>query len=336
MMFFRGRKSKGRERGLLRIVKSDPESKEPVVSIGMPIYNAGKFLRLAVCSILNQTFEDWELIIIDDASTDGAIAGISDIVDSRIRIIDGRHNLGLATRLNEAVSLARGTYFARMDQDDVSHPERLAKQLAFLESDPAIDLLATQCVVINEKNEVTGVLPFRVSHEEICAAPWLGLHMPHPTWMGRTAWFRGNAYLSPGPYCCEDQELLLRTFKTSRFQVLAEPLLAYRVRNGISLTKLWRTRTTLLRLQRKYFSEYGRPDQSMSAGAAFLAKFGRDVLRKMNIGGSQVAGIRVHTGEINDQVVTFWTALIARLEHRNAGTLFGDSNSILAESVNNS
>ena len=285
----------------------------PVVSIGMPIYNAGVYLRLAVLSILNQTFEDWELIIIDDGSTDDAIAGISDITDPRIRIVEGHCNRGLAARLNEAVSLARGTYFARMDQDDVSHPERLSKQFAFLESEPGVDLLAAQCVVINENNEVTGVLPFRSSHQDICKAPWLGLHMPHPTWMGRTAWFRSNAYLCPGPYFCEDQELLLRTFRSSRFQVLSEPLLAYRIRNRISLSKLWRTRTTLLRLQWKYFSESGRPDHAMGSVAAFIAKYGRDILRKVNIGGPLAAGIRVRTGGNTDQVVAFWNDLMARL-----------------------
>jgi len=297
------------------MVNSDTDERGgPVVSIGMPIYNAGVYLRLAVLSILNQTFEDWELIIIDDGSTDDAISGISDIADSRIRIIEGHFNRGLAARLNEAVSLACGTYFARMDQDDVSHPERLSKQFAFLESEPGVDLLAAQCVVINENNEVTGVLPFRGTHEDICSAPWLGLHMPHPTWMGRTAWFRSNAYLCPGPYFCEDQELLLRTFRTSRFQVLSEPLLAYRIRNRISLSKLWRTRTTLLRLQWKYFSEIGRPDHAMWAVTAFLMKYGRDVFRKIDMGGSRGAGARVCASENSDQVVALWNDLIDRLQ----------------------
>ena len=92
----------------------------------MPVYNAGKYLRLAVLSIVRQTFTDWELLIVDDGSTDNALQGIADIDDARIRILRDGKNKGLAARLNECIDLARGKYFARMDQDDVSYPERFS------------------------------------------------------------------------------------------------------------------------------------------------------------------------------------------------------------------
>src|SRR5262245_5135592 len=83
----------------------------PTVTVAMPIYNAGKYLRMAVSSIIFQTFTDWELIIIDDGSTDNALASISDIVDPRVKILCDRSNRGLAARLNEAIDQARGEFF---------------------------------------------------------------------------------------------------------------------------------------------------------------------------------------------------------------------------------
>ena len=92
----------------------------PLLSVGMPIFNAGKHLRLAVLSIIHQTFSSWELLIFDDGSTDNALESLSDLKDPRIRIFSDGLNKGLAVRLNEAIDMARGHYFARMDQDDVS------------------------------------------------------------------------------------------------------------------------------------------------------------------------------------------------------------------------
>jgi glycosyltransferase involved in cell wall biosynthesis len=181
-----------------------PAHGDPVISIGMPIFNAGQYLRPAVLSIIQQTFTRWELIIIDDASTDGSLDSIRELDDSRIRIIKGSDNRGLASRLNEAVGLARGKFFARMDQDDISHPERLARQLAFLESQPDVDVVGTRCVLIDVEDRVSGVLEFPENHDGVCRRPWRGILMPHPTWMGKTGWFRSNPYSSPGPYFCED------------------------------------------------------------------------------------------------------------------------------------
>jgi len=88
----------------------------PLITVAMPIFNAGSYLRLAVLSIVRQTFADWELLIIDDGSTDNALQDIADIRDHRIRILRDGENKGLAARLNEAIDLARGRYFARMDR----------------------------------------------------------------------------------------------------------------------------------------------------------------------------------------------------------------------------
>lgn len=244
----------------------------PIVSIGMPIFNAGRYLRKAVLSILQQTLSQWELIIIDDASTDGALDSIQDLHDPRIRIVRGTENRGLAARLNEAVGLARGRYFARMDQDDISHPERLARQLAFLESHPEVDVVGARCLLIDGDDRVSGVLEFPEHHDEVCRRPWRGILMPHPTWMGKTEWFRNNSYRSPGPYFCEDQELLLRAHRTARFAVLPESLLAYRVRGAVPPAKAFRTRVTLAALQCRHFFRHGEPQNALKTAGVFIGK----------------------------------------------------------------
>jgi glycosyltransferase involved in cell wall biosynthesis len=225
----------------------------PLLTVAMPVFNGGAQLRLALLSILRQSFTDWELILIDDGSTDRSVEGVADIVDSRVRIVCDGYNKGLAARLNEAIDMAHGEYFARMDQDDISHPERFSKQLALLQVNQSLDLVGTRCVTISENDQLLGSLPGSEKHEELCQRPWLGFHLPHPTWMGRTAWFRKHRYAVPGPYCCEDQEMLLRTHSISHFYVLPEYLLAYRLRDRFNLAKAWRTRKTLYQIQQAYF-----------------------------------------------------------------------------------
>lgn len=224
-----------------------------LVTIALPVFNAGRDLRLAVVSLLQQTFVDWELLLIDDGSTDDAIEGIRDLVDSRIRIFRDGTNKGLAARLNEAIDYARSPYFARMDQDDIAYPERLARQIGVMEADSRLDLVAVRCLTIDSTNAALGSLPFAVSHDDLTATPWKSIYLPHPTWLGRTAWFRRYRYAEPGPYCSEDQELLLRSYHSSRFATLPEILFAYRLRTKICLSKSWRTRMTIARIQWRSF-----------------------------------------------------------------------------------
>ena len=103
-----------------------------LVSIGMPVYNCAATVAQAIRSILNQTFEDWELLIVDDGSTDDTLKVIASFKDPRIIVSKGERNEGLPARLNDCVRRARGKYFARMDGDDIAYPERLRKQLEYL------------------------------------------------------------------------------------------------------------------------------------------------------------------------------------------------------------
>jgi glycosyltransferase involved in cell wall biosynthesis len=212
----------------------------------MSAYNASGTIDLALRSILAQTYQNWEFIIVDDGSTDRTAEILSHVKDSRIRFIqEPLGNRGLAVRLNQCVRLARGQYVARMDADDVAYPQRLERQVQFLETHCDIDLLGTGAVIFKGEGEIIGCYPTARSHEAICRRPWWGFPLAHPTWMGKRTWFLSHPY-SDEDTRCEDQALLLQSFSHSRFAALEEVLLGYRVA-AIAAGKLGRGRLNYCR-----------------------------------------------------------------------------------------
>ncbi|MFO1321993.1 MAG: glycosyltransferase [Burkholderiales bacterium] len=201
---------------------------DPIVSIALPVRNSAATLRETLRSIRWQTLSEWELLVMDDGSTDASTTIVREFDDPRIRLhSDGRH-AGLASRLNQAIDLARGRYLARMDADDIAYPERLATQVAYLDRHPDVDLVASRALAFRNDGEVIGLLPFRGRHEELCARPWSSIPMPHPTWVGRIEWFRRYRYGVPDAPRAEDQELLMRAAGQSRYAACPEILLGYR------------------------------------------------------------------------------------------------------------
>lgn len=284
---------------------------QPLVTVAMPVYNAGNYLRLAVLSIVKQTFTDWEMLIIDDGSTDNALDSIADIQDCRIHIIKDGANKGLAARLNEAIDLARGQYLARMDQDDVSYPERFERQVQALQMGLDLDLVAVQSITISSNNQLTGLLPCAVSNEEIYAKPWSGFYLPHPTWMGKIAWFRKYRYATPGPYFCEDQELLLRSYDKSRFFIIMEPLFAYRIRDLNNWRKLIKTRFAVLSIQLQHFKNRNQVYFVFMAICSFFVRLLLDVLK-------QVSSITYPIIKVQNQELTSkWQNVLNFIENGN-------------------
>jgi glycosyltransferase involved in cell wall biosynthesis len=199
----------------------------PVVSIGMPLFNSEKTLGNALRSILKQTFQNWELLIIDDGSSDRTREVARSVGDARIRMIaDGEHR-GLVARLNQAIELSQGRYFARMDGDDIAYPDRLRRQVEFLTENTNVDLVGCGVLVFGDNGLALGVRDVAENHARACRRPWAGFHLPHPTWMGRMEWFRSHRYDAKA-IRAEDQELLLRTYSTSCFSCLPEILQGYR------------------------------------------------------------------------------------------------------------
>lgn len=249
----------------------------PLVTVLMPVRNAGALLLAAVASIRLQTYPHWELVLMDDGSDDGAVDQIEALGDGRIRVMRAERSLGIAVRLNQGVALARGSLIARMDADDVSFPQRLERQVQALRADTSIDLLGTSTVTIDAKNRLIGLFPRAFVHEQLCRRPWQGFYLVHPSWMGRTAWFRAHPYADPAPYRCEDQELLLRTYAHSRFACTSEVLLAYRLRDQVDPGQLARARAAWWHAQRRYFC-HGRSWASLLlAWSAYRMRLLRDM-----------------------------------------------------------
>ena len=282
--------------------------KEPLITVAMPVYNAGKNLRLAVLSIVNQTYLNWELLIIDDGSSDDSFLDIADINDSRIKILCDGVNRGLVARLNEAIDLARGDYFARMDGDDISYPDRLSKQVTALQNNSKIDLMATRVITIDEENLATGLFPYAISHNEICARPWKGFYFPHPTWMGKTEWFRKYRYSVPAPYCCEDQELILRSYQDSHLETLNETLLAYRVRRKVDNQKLAKTRRAVFKAQLRHFSNCNSWFFLMLAAGSFIIKSINDFLNRTIIN-----HFKSGNNLLDNEILVAWNKVLANV-----------------------
>ena len=119
----------------------------PAISIGMPVRNSASTVARTIRSVLAQSFSDWELIVIDDGSTDGTVNVVRQFADRRIRLVAGDENRGLPARLNEAIRLSASEVLARMDGDDVMYPERLRLQYEFLRENQEVDLVGGSIMV---------------------------------------------------------------------------------------------------------------------------------------------------------------------------------------------
>lgn len=251
----------------------DIEISIPRVTVGLAVFNGGHLLEAAVQSILDQSLQDWQLLLIDDGSTDGCIDHLKCLNDPRVIVLRDGLNLGHASRLNQAIQMTKSKYFARMDQDDVCHSDRFARQVEFLESHPNVDLLATKCLAMDELGNVIKEIPSSINHNEICRYPWRGFYMPHPSWMGKIEWFRRYRYKYPAPYCCEDQELLLRAHRTSIYHTLDNINMYYRVKSEVNLKKELKTTWALYLVKVSYFAKRGEVVSLLLSSFVSMGRF---------------------------------------------------------------
>jgi glycosyltransferase involved in cell wall biosynthesis len=147
------------------------QSRAPRVSVVMPVYRPNPdFLAEAIDSILNQTLEDWELVIVEDPSDRPGRNVVELRRDERIRYLLGSDRTGLARQHNRAVAESRGEYVARFDADDICEPDRLEKQATFLDERSDVDVVASQLQIIDESGSQIGVRNYPLAHDAIVAA----------------------------------------------------------------------------------------------------------------------------------------------------------------------
>jgi len=196
-----------------------------MVTIGLPFYNAEKYLALAIESVLQQTYTNWELLLLDDGSTDNSLSIAQSYAqkDSRIRVLSDSKNRKSGYRHNQAAQLTKTKYLAKMDADDIMHPNRIARQVEILETHSEIDVLGTNAYIINDDNKVIGTRYPIDSEERLERVK----DFMQPTIMAKTEWFLTNPY-DIEAIRLEDAELWYRTHSKYHFVRLNEPLLFYR------------------------------------------------------------------------------------------------------------
>lgn len=198
----------------------------PKITVLMPVYNCELYIKEAVESVLNQSYSDFELLIIDDASTDKTVSIIKTYADSRIQLIEKPLNTGYTNSLNLGLELAQGIYIARMDGDDISMPERFEKQAAFLDVNREVVLCGTLFNVIG--SDLVVKLPEH--HDEIKLGLLWGNCMAHPSVMMRKQILDEFSIvydLSKEP--AEDFDLWVRLLSLGKLYNLQEVLLNYRI-----------------------------------------------------------------------------------------------------------
>ncbi|HEY7309641.1 MAG TPA: glycosyltransferase family A protein [Gemmataceae bacterium] len=200
----------------------------PRVSIGLPFLNPGPLLADALRSVFAQTFPDWELVLVDDGSTDCSTTIAQSVRDPRVTLHRHSTNRGLPYCLNSIPSLCRGEYIARFDADDLMHPLRLERQVAFLDAHPEVDVVGCGMWTLDTRDRLTGVRGCEPVDLRFPALLRRKLLLCHPTILARRSWFLRNPYDDAFGRSA-DVELWCRTLSTSSFANLAGPFYFYRV-----------------------------------------------------------------------------------------------------------
>lgn len=230
----------------------------PTLSVLLPVYNAELYLRQAIDSVLSQTFTDFELLLLNDGSTDGSEKIIENYKDPRIHYIKNERNMGLIATLNKGLQLARGKYIARMDSDDVCHPERFQKQVQLLETSDT-DVVASTVQMMDAGGHPLAAWNADLAHltptsiqsflpKDNCIA--------HPSVMGRASILQSYAYQTNQTEA-EDYDLWLRLVADGKkICKIQEPLLHYRfLQTGLTRKEKQSAAERLFRTKKKFLQQ---------------------------------------------------------------------------------
>ena len=233
--------------------------KRPLVSVIIPAYNAEKYLSQAIESILNQTFRDFELIIIDDCSTDNTWQVIDKYhkADKRVVVSRNKKNLKLSRTLNKAIKVSKGKYIARMDADDISFPDRLEKQVKFMEANLEVGISGGTMIIMDVSGKVTGERNYHTTDKKIREKIFRYSPFCHPSIIIRKSVLANsglyNHYYNPA----EDYELYFRIGLQAKFANLKDKLIKYRVvSNSMTMGELKAMEFKTIKARRKFYDLY--------------------------------------------------------------------------------
>lgn len=203
--------------------------KSPKISVIMAVYNGMPYLREAVKSILNESYKNFEFIIVNDKSTDSTLKYLESLKDKRVIIINNPKNLGLARSLNKALKAAKGAYIARMDADDISLPNRLETQIRYLEDNPQVALCGCWAELIDEKGNKIGAKRYPIKPEKIKSTLLHYSCIIHPTFFARREFYKELKGYDPKFDFAEDYELLMRARNKFQMANINKKLLKWRL-----------------------------------------------------------------------------------------------------------
>lgn len=233
-------------------------NKAPAISLIMSVYNGEDYLREAVESVLNQTFADWELIVINDCSTDSTADILADFAarDSRVKVYPNEVNLRLPSSLNRALTIVQGKYVARMDADDICLPDRLEKQFAFMEANP--DIALSSCRFMTWKKGVisSGGCGGRNDADAIKALLLVTNPILHPGIIAKAEVIKALGYDKTFT-CTEDMELWTRFILAGhKVAIQSEYLMIYRLHEKqITETTLEKQKREVVAIQKNYMAK---------------------------------------------------------------------------------
>jgi len=204
-------------------------SKRPKVTVFIPVYNREQYVGEAIESILAQTFSDLEILLVDDGSTDHSVEKIRSFSDKRIRLVCNEGNLGIPKTRNKGVELARGQYIAMLDSDDRAYPERLEKQVAFLDSHPDYAQVGSWCRMMDAQGHpLKRIKRQPIFPDDIHAQFLFRCAMSNRSIMARTAILQEYGYRNDFPRC-QDYELHVRLAKKYKLGNIPECLVYGRI-----------------------------------------------------------------------------------------------------------
>ena len=209
----------------------------PSVSVIILAWNSGDFLRAAVDALIAQTMTDWQLVLVDNGSTDGSVDRLlTERHDPRIHLLRHPQNLGIGAGTQSALALCRAPWIAIMDSDDCSHPMRLELQLRAAAADPTLDVIGTAAHVTDPAGNITGRYPMFYDPEDI--RRYAPFHMPvlHGTLLVRAEVFQAVPYRAVAEIVA-DYDWLIRVTEQFSVGVLSLPLYDYRVHGGCTTVK---------------------------------------------------------------------------------------------------
>lgn len=198
----------------------------PVISVVMSTYNEENYIETSLKSILNQTFQDFEIIIVDDASTDSTREIIKGLKDERIRLLCNDENQGLTKNLNKALQHVRGRYIARMDGDDIALPKRFEKQVRYMEQHPDTMLVSCHTKSFGD-SDLVAALPDK--HEILRVRMLVRPVYAHPGFMMRRELIEAGCQYNEEYRTAQDYEFASRVSQNHKIGMVSEVLLLYRV-----------------------------------------------------------------------------------------------------------